>query len=169
MTTRSWVSLVITLVLIEDRAKKTKPSACCCGQAQSACFGVLRTGLICLLWVGPVCILWTGPVCLLWTRKVCLLWAGTVFMLWTGAVCLLLSDTKKNVMILYLNTAQHRHVPTHGAAPSSTNCERFSIPPGRESVLRVCACTEPAGTAFGGACVERGGERWIKKMLNHRH
>ena len=76
---------------------------------------------------------------------------------------------KKNVTFSILNTAQHRHVLTHVAAPSSTNCERLPTPPGRESVFRVCACTEPAGTGFGDVYVERSGETRTKQMLNHTH
>ena len=53
------------------------------------------------------------------------------------------------------------------AAPSSTNCERLPTQPGREGVLRVCASTEPAGTGIGDVCIERGGEAWTEKMLNH--
>ena len=60
-------------------------------------------------------------------------------------------------------------MPEHIAAPSSTNCERRPTPPGHESVIRVCACTEAAVTGLDEVCVECGGEPWTKKMLIHTH
>ena len=85
---------------------------------------------------------------------------------------------KKNVtrylvhgMILYFEHGPHRHVPTNVAAPSSTNnCERLSTHQD-EKVSCVCVRAQiPWGLdLFGGVCVERGGEKWAKKRLNHTH
>ena len=33
----------------------------------------------------------------------------------------------------------------------------------------MCASTEPAGTGIGAVCVERVGQAWPKRMLNHTH
>ena len=75
-----------------------------------------------------------GPVCLLWTAAEMLnllavdrhslpttVGKHSVHAMDTavGAVCLLLAGTKQNVMIWI---AQRTDVPTHVAAPSSTNC-----------------------------------------------
>ena len=58
-------------------------------------------------------------------------------------------------------------MPTHVAAPSSTNCERVTAAPPRERFVRMCACTDSAGTGFGAVSVEHGGQTCPNKMWNH--
>jgi len=79
--------------------------------------------------------------------------------------------SKYNVLLVlcFFNMAQHQHVPTHVATPSSSCCERFITAPAPGGLFCVCASTEPAGTGIGAVCVEGGGQTLPKKMLNHTH
>jgi len=98
-------------------------------------------------------------------------------LLWTGTVCLPTSTrraswvSKYNVLLVlcFFNMAQHQHVPTHVATPSSSCCERLTTAPAPGGLFCVCASTEPAGTGIGAVCVEGGGQTLPKKMLNHTH
>ena len=82
---------------------------------------------------------------------------------------------KKNVLILYFEHGPGpcQHVSTDMRLHALPHLDRRTVnefPPDQdEKVSSVCACTEAAGTGFGGVCVERGGERWTKKMLNQTH
>ena len=66
MSTRSWVSWIITWYVGRRRAQK--------GKAVSACCGLLRTGSICLLSVDrhSLPVLGTGAVCPQWPGTMCM-------------------------------------------------------------------------------------------------
>ena len=75
-------------------------------------------------------------------------------------------------MILYgsvLLKPWSSHVSTHVATPSSANSSRLTTALAREGFVSVCACTEPAGTGIGAVCVERGGQTWPNKMMDHTY
>ena len=57
------------------------------------------------------------------------------------------------------------HLATHVTVPSSTNCERHTTAPARQSLFCVSAFTELAWTGVGTVWVKRGGQTWPKSNV----